>query len=144
MVGVNPMNQKKHPSATDNRSVFESVISLRPKHDTEPLDVDEVVDRLTAEFGFVQCDNDRGVRYAAQDLAHHSELTHEAKERSMLPLMNAIEVIIGDDRRHDQHFLKCVVLPNGPIHVLYLYESHASQTDHLLERLATVLGYELP
>ncbi|TWT93493.1 hypothetical protein [Neorhodopirellula pilleata] len=115
--------------------------SLRPKNDAENLGAEEVVRRATAEFGFVQCDNDRGVRYAAKDLAQRSDMTHEAKDQAMVPLMDAVEMIVGNDRRSDKHFLKCVVIPNGPIHVLYLYNSHETQTRALLERLANVLGY---
>lgn len=117
--------------------------SLRPKNDAKHLSVEEVVRRATAEFGFVQCDNDRGVRYAAGVLAHRSDLTHEAKEQAMVALMDAIEMIVGNDRRSDKHFLKCVVIPNGPINVLYLYNSHETQTRALLERLANVLEYSL-
>ncbi len=117
--------------------------NLQPKNDAENLAVEEVVRRATAEFGFVQCDKDRGVRYAAEVLAQRSDLTHEAKDQAMVPLMNAVEMIVGNDRRSDEHFLKCIVIPNGPIQVLYLYDSHQSRTRALLERLANVLGYSI-
>ncbi|TWT77179.1 hypothetical protein Pla100_63240 [Neorhodopirellula pilleata] len=117
--------------------------SLRPKNDVENLCVDEVVRRATAEFGFVQIDNDRGARYAAEALARRLDLPHEAKDQAMIPLMGAVEMIVGNDRQSDKHFLKCVVIPNGPIHVLYLYNSHETQTRALLERLANVLGYSM-
>jgi hypothetical protein len=117
--------------------------SLRPKNDAENLAVEEVVRRATAEFGFVQCDKDRGARYAAKELAERSDLTHEAKDQAMVLLMDAVEMIVGNDRRSDEHFLKCIVIPNGPIHVLFLYDSHQSRTRALLERLANVLGYSV-
>lgn len=117
--------------------------SLRPKIDTENLDVEEVVRRATAEFGFVQCDNNRGARYAAEELARRPDLTHEAKDQAMTPLMDAVEMIVGNDRRSDKHFLKCVVIPNRPIQVLYLYKTHETETRTLLERLASVLRYSI-
>ena len=117
--------------------------TLLPRNDAVNLGVEEVVRRATAEFGFVQCDNDRGARYAAEELARRTDLTHESKDAVMMSLMDSVEMIVGNDRRSDKHFLKCVVIPNGPIHVLYLYNSHETQTHSLLERLANVLGYSI-
>lgn len=107
------------------------------------LSIDEVVSRVNIEFGFVQCDQQRGLRYAAERLMRSSHgLSHDEKDRQMAFVADTVEMILGDDRRHDKHFLKCFVIPQAPIEVVYLYDSHEECTMHLLTRLAKVLKYE--
>ncbi|MFO0940219.1 MAG: hypothetical protein U0930_05575 [Pirellulales bacterium] len=70
------------------------------KSEARSLSTEEVVRRAMAEFGFLQCGNVRGVRFAAEALARRSDLTHEGKDLAMIPLMEAVEMI-GNDRRSD-------------------------------------------
>jgi hypothetical protein len=126
------------------RSANQDMTSLQALDYSAILSVDEVLRRATAEFGFLQCDADRGVRYAARKLLKTSpNLTHDEKDHQMATLMQTIELILGDDRHSDKHFLKCVVMPNGLIDVLYLYDSHEAMTKSLLERLSRILGYTI-
>lgn len=118
--------------------------SLQASNDAAILSVDEVLRRASAEFGFVQFDADRGVRYAARKLLKTSpNLTHDEKDHQMASLIHTVELILGDDRHSDKHFLKCVVMPNGLIDVLYVYDSHEAMTKSLIERLSRVLGYTI-
>jgi hypothetical protein len=58
-------------------------------------------------------------------------------------MMDAVEMILGDNRKTDKHFLKCYVIPNAPIDVLYLYQTHEMNTRSLLDRLSVILGYTI-
>ena len=115
--------------------------SLHPVDASKALSVDEIVRRAKTEFGFVQVDPEQGQRYLAKKVAGNGELSHQEKERAVGQAMDAVELIIGDDRRADKHFLKCYAIPNQAIDVVYLYESHATNTKSLIDRLASALGY---
>ena len=120
------------------------MLSLHSKQLVKYLAADEVLRRVSENFGFVQCDGERGLRYAANRLLRTgSDLSHDEKDKAMILVANTVEMILGDDRRSDKHFLKCFVIPNGPIEIEYMYDSHQRQTEHLLDRLATVLEYEI-
>ena len=116
--------------------------SLVPESVADTLSVEEVLQRANMEFGFVQWDSERGLKYAAKKVARTGvHLSHKDKELAMELMVDTIELILGDNRRTDKHFLKCYVIPNGPIEVEYLYDSHDRLTLPLLKRFALALGY---
>lgn len=86
----------------------------------------------------------KGLRYAAiRMLRTQPELSHEKKDLAMSHVVDSFEMILGDNRSKDKHFLKCYVIQNGPVEIQYLYDSHAKNTDGLLRRFADVLAYDI-
>jgi predicted DNA-binding helix-hairpin-helix protein len=108
------------------------------------MTVEEIVSRATGEFGFTHCDQKRGLRYITEKLLNSmAGLFHHEKDHALLPVSDSIEMIVGDDRKSDEDFLKCYVIPNEPIEIEYVYEGHAERVEPLLVRLATSIGYEI-
>jgi hypothetical protein len=117
---------------------------LRPKADSQYMIVEEIVGRATGEFRFTHCDQKRGLRYVTERLLKSMPgLSHSEKEQALLPVSDSIEMIVGDDQKSDDDFLKCYVIPNEPIVIEYVYDGHADRVEPLLIRLATSLGYEI-
>ena len=117
---------------------------LRPKVGSQYMIVEEIVSRATGEFGFTHCDQKRGLRYVTEGLLKSmTGLSHSAKDQALFRVSDSIEMIVGDDRKSDDDFLKCYVIPNEPIEIEYVYDGHAERVEPLLIRLATSLGYEI-
>jgi len=118
--------------------------SLGPSQNEPYLSVADVVDRARREFGFVHLDSARGLRFVANRLlSMQPRPAHNAAEAILAPLAGSIELIVGDDQRSDTDFLKCYVIPNEPIEIQYVYEGHHTRSAALLQRLGTILDYEL-
>lgn len=62
-------------------------------------------------------------------------------DQLLQPLAEAVELICADDPHAEEAFLKCLVLPERPIEVVYCFDGHEAAAAELLERLARTLGY---
>ena len=117
---------------------------LVPKGNRPCLSVAEVVRLSEAEFGFVNIDAKCGLKYVANRLLADIPCVDQATaDQHLDPLAESVEMIVGDDRRSDDHFLKCYVIPGEPIQIENVSEGQAELTECLIQRLQRVLGYEL-
>lgn len=117
---------------------------LRPKTEAAHLDIEELVVIADAEFGFVHCDPDAGLRFAAARLLESRACsTHDEKDEAMAKVANSLMMVVGDDQSSDEYFLICFAIPNQDLVIDYAYDSHALKVEPLLRRLAKSLNYEI-
>lgn len=108
------------------------------------LSVADVVRLAQDEFGFVNVDSKRGLRFIAERLISKTASPLETKwaDRQLAPLADSVEMIVGDDCKSDDRFLKCYVIPGEPVHIEYVFEGHDRLCEDLLHRLKKTLDYE--
>ena len=118
--------------------------SLAPNTDSSWLSVATIVERASAEFACVVVDHDRAMRYLAEQLIAATPNADQATaDRLLQPLADSVEMICADDRRSEERFLKCLVIPKRPIEIVYHFDDQREITRDLLERLARALDYTL-
>jgi hypothetical protein len=116
--------------------------ALAPNGSSSWLDVATVVQRANEEFACVVVDQARAMRYIANGLvAAMPDIDQQTADERLQPLADSIEMICTDDRHSDERFLKCIVMPERPIEIVYHFDGHQESAADLLQRLANVLDY---
>jgi hypothetical protein len=118
--------------------------SLAPNNFSLWLDVATVVQRAHEEFACVVVDQARAMKYIADQLiTAMPNNDQQATEKHLQQLADSVEMICTDDRHSDEMFLKCIVMPERPIEIVYHFDGHKQSAADLLERLAHVLNYSI-
>lgn len=116
--------------------------TLVPNTDLAWLPVGSVVRRAEAEFACVATDQTRAMKVLADRLVAEQPIVDQHIADVLLkPLADSVEMICADDRHSDEHFLKCIVVPERPIEIVYYSDAHEESAANLLDRLARVLDY---
>lgn len=118
---------------------------LFPAEGCEYLSALSVVERLRAEFGFVDEDRAAGSDHVGGMIEQFLRmgLPHLRAQISTLQSVRdeAVEIHLADDV--SEQALSFVVIPGEPLFVGYSSEQHEQETRSLLERCAGALGYEV-
>ena len=118
--------------------------SLSPNTTASWHDVATVVQRANDEFGCVVVDRARAMKYLADQLiSEMPNIDQKTADEHLRPLGDSVEMICTDDRRSDERFLKCIVMPERPIEIVYQFDGHKQSAADLLKRLARVLDYAI-
>ena len=132
-----PGERQRFPSQTP-------MTSLSPNANSSWLDVATVVQRANKEFGCVVVDHPRAMKYLADQLISATpNIDQQTADEHLRPLADSVEMICTDDRRSDERFLKCIVMPERPIEIVYHFDGHKQSAADLLNRLAHVLDYTI-
>jgi hypothetical protein len=116
--------------------------SLAPNASSSWLDVATVVQRANDEFACVVVDHGRAMKFIADRLVEAMlDIDQQTADEHLQPLAESVEMICTDDRHSDELFLKCIVMPERPIEILYHFQGHEESATDLLQRLANVLDY---
>lgn len=117
---------------------------LFPADGVAYLDPEEVVRRLRGEFDYTAIDRNEGSGVVGEIVAKLVELNapQEVIDFQLAAQDRAIQVVIADDALSD-NCLQFTVKPNSGIFVGYLSREHEISTRSLVERCATVLGYQI-
>lgn len=116
--------------------------ALTPNTNSSWLDVATVVQRASKEFACVVIDHARAMRYVADQLiAATPNIDQKTADEHLQSLADSVEMICTDDRHSDEWFLKCIVMPERPIEIVYHSDRHKESTADLLDRLADALDY---
>ena len=130
-----PRDRCRYPTQT-------RMTSLSPNASSSWLDVATIVQRANDEFACVVVDHGRAIKLIADRLvAAMRDIDQQTADEHLQPLAESVEMICTDDRHSDELFLKCIVMPERPIEILYHSEGHEESTADLLQRLANVLDY---
>lgn len=82
------------------------------------------------------------MRYVADQLiAATPNIDQKTADEHLQSLADSVEMICTDDRHSDEWFLKCIVMPERPIEIVYHSDRHKESTADLLDRLADALDY---
>ncbi len=120
------------------------VVSLVPNKASSWLDVATVVQHASDEFECVVVDHARAMRYLADQIVSVTpNIDQQTADGYLQPLVDSVEMICTDDRSSEDQFLRCILMPERPIEVVYHFEGHRESAADLLERFAHVLGYSL-
>lgn len=132
-----PGDAGRYPNQTN-------MTSLAPKTTSSWLDVATVVQRANEEFACVVVDQARAMKYIADRLvAAIPEMNQRTADEHLQPLADSVEMICTDDRHSDERFLKCIVMPERPIEIVYHFDGHKDSVADLLERMARTLDYRI-
>ena len=84
------------------------------------------------------------MKYIADRLvAAIPEMNQRTADEHLQPLADSVEMICTDDRHSDERFLKCIVMPERPIEIVYHFDGHKDSVADLLERMARTLDYRI-
>ena len=118
--------------------------TLVPNTDSPWLPVAKVIQRAAAEFVCVVTDQKRAMKQLADGFAaERLEVDQQTADEHLQPLAESVEMICADDRHADEQFLKCFVVPEQPIEIVYHFDGHKEAAAGLLYRLARVLDYAI-
>lgn len=118
--------------------------TLVPRTGSQWLPVATVIQRAAAEFACIVTDQTRAMKDLADRLvAENPNVDQLAAEEYLEPLAESVELICADDRHAEELFLKCLVIPNRPIEIVYHFDGHEDAVAGLLDRLARVLDYAI-
>ncbi len=113
-----------------------------PANDSPCLSVAEIVELARAEFGFVNIDPKNGLKFVSNRLLGDMPAVDQTTaDQRLLPLSESVEMIVGDNRRNDDQFLKCYVIPSEPIHIEFVDDVQARHCKSLIQRMQNILGY---
>ena len=116
--------------------------TLIPNSGSRWLPVETVVQRAESEFAYVVTDPTRAMKLLADRLvAEQPNVDQHTADVRLKPLADSVEMICTDDRHSNEEFLKCIVVPEHPIEIVYHFDRHEEAAANLLERLARVLDY---
>ena len=115
------------------------------------LRIPVVLSRLNKEFRYFEADEELGRRHMEQLLAcYESSMKHTfsvQRQRFLHRLAkgacNAVYVQFGDNPGSNTEYLETVLIPTEPIVFGYQSTEHQITAAPLLERCASVLGYEI-
>jgi hypothetical protein len=103
-----------------------------------------ITQRAASEFMCVVTDQKRAMKRLANKLvAEDRDVDQKTADEYLQPLAESVEMICADDRHADEQFLKCYVVPEQPIEIVYHFEGHEEVAGSLIVRLARVLDYAI-
>jgi hypothetical protein len=118
--------------------------TLVPNAGSPWLPVSTIIQRAAAEFACLVTDQAQAMRHLAEKLiAEKPDVDQQTADEYLEPLAESVEMICADDRHSDERFLKCFVVPEQPIEIVYHFDGHEEAAAGLLERLARVLDYSI-
>ena len=118
--------------------------ALVPMTGSPWLPVATVIQRASAEFTCVVTDQKRAMKHLADRLlAENPDVDQQTADAYLQPLAESVEMICADDRRADEQFLRCFVVPEQPIEIVYHFDGHEEAAAGLVDRLARVLNYAI-
>ena len=103
-----------------------------------------VVQRASEEFTCVVTDHTRAMKHLADRfVAENPNVDQQTADQYLQPLAESVEMICADDRHAEEQFLKCFVVPEHPIEIVYHFDGHKEAAATLVDRLASVLDYAI-
>lgn len=119
---------------------------LTPKAGKRYLLPEEIVQRLRMAFIYVDASRSRGaesIERSIQYMRQSGAFSDEEIARLRNIKDRAIEVIVADELAPGLAYLAVVIEPDEKLFFSYESRSHEEATKPLLERIATVLDYDL-
>lgn len=119
---------------------------LTPRAGQQYLSPEGIVQRLRMAFKYVDASEGRGAESIEEGIQYMRRSgAFSDEEIARLPNIKdrAIEVTIADELAHGLAYLVVVIEPDEPLFFSYESRSHEEAAKPLLERIATVLDYNL-
>jgi hypothetical protein len=124
---------------------------LFPKSGNPYLTPAEVIARLQAHFGYVETDPQRGADHVDSMVAQLARMqflspppaTPEQIERLRSVRSQAVLVVFSDDASSEYAYLTTTLIPGEPLFFGFSSANQEEASAELLERCASVLGYEI-